>query len=370
MMKVNNIGVEVEYLMSLSDNIKNKVPEYYNKMYEINDLMLPVIDGNILATLRSIRNVLVGINKRLTNKLATYTWNTSYGMAFNGLHLHLDAKVDVDILTNNLLWVINKHGITPRIATSWHVKQVVSDRPWKIKDTFRPVIHTEFGTTEIRLLDIEYMYNDSTIKDIATAIDSALRGTSIATDTSWFYADVPNENIGHWLNIMETNLADWYYKVSGCRYINRFSGKTHDFTSYYSNDYNNMLDYTENVPALPIRNSASRLRLPPERRCTVENLVNISIGTSRYEVPIDTSLCVKANNELLAIIITGRELTVVLDDNHIQFKNDAFLYLGYDVKISTNIEIEDNVLESNVQELLRGFNIPYDTANDDIDWRK
>jgi len=247
------VGLEVEYKQSGSDNIPNPENEYYNGMKEINRILLPMHKGKTLDTLKTIKNVLVGINKRTGRKLGTYHWSTGYGHAFNGLHLHISHKISKKLLTKNILRVIDKWGQTPRIATSWHVRAQPSHRGFKAKSKYTPVHVTPRGTTEIRILDIEYFYDDEILKDIATAIDYSTNEILKEVDfgsESWFYQDCYNEDTGKLLMSMESNMATWYTKIDEMTYANAYTNDVVCFQNLYERNREDFSPSTKFQPVI------------------------------------------------------------------------------------------------------------------------
>jgi len=244
--KVNYIGVEIEFKRLYNSDTRKLhgcVSEYYNSMKEINNILIPT-SGNVKKGIFAISTLLKNINSTLGRTIGTNTWTPSYGNVYNGLHIHLDGRHSKAYLEHNLLQAIHKIGLTPRIVTSWHIRKVNSSMSLKQKKKYRPVIHTRYGTTEIRLLDIEYFYDRKSTLLIADAIEKAINGELVdyGYNTDWFYSTDSIDIADKWLDILDKNKAKWVAKVSKTEYLNKYNSEITNFLSFVSEDYLSMID--------------------------------------------------------------------------------------------------------------------------------
>jgi hypothetical protein len=252
---VNYIGVEIEFRqLKNSDTTKlhGCVSEYYNNMKEINNILIPT-RGDVKSGILSISALLKNINNKLGRTIGTSVWRPSYGNVYNGLHIHLDGKHNKALLEHNLLQAVHKIGITPRIATSWHIRKVRSSMSLKRKDKYRPVIYTKYRTTEIRLLDIEYFYDRKSTLLVADAIEKAINDETVdyGYDVGWFYSNDSIDVADRWLDVLDRNKAHWITKVDKTTYLNRYNNDVVNFSPFVTRDYVSLIDVEEvNNPSL------------------------------------------------------------------------------------------------------------------------
>jgi len=244
--KVNYIGVEIEFKQLYNSDTKKLhgcVSEYYNSMKEINNILIPT-SGDVKKGIIAISTLLKNINNKLGRVIGTTSWRPSYGNVYNGIHIHLDGRHSKAYLTHNLLQAIHKIGLTPRIVTSWHIRQVSSSMSLKRKDKYRPVIHTRYGTTEIRLLDIEYFYDRKSALLIADAIEKAINGELVdyGYSTDWFYSTDSIDIADKWLNILDKNKAKWITKINTAEYLNRYNNGIINFSPFVTDDYESIIE--------------------------------------------------------------------------------------------------------------------------------
>ncbi len=223
------IGAEIEYMGDARDDKFDYVDEYYRDMREVNSILLPCSD--IQASLGIISNIFKELDNKTRRVLGTYGWINSYGIAYNGAHLHLSGDINSTILRNNILKVINKWGFSPRTVTSWHIFNRPTNYSFKNKIKHSPVYNTPRGTTEIRVLDLEYFMNDEILVDLGLAIEAAYNNKNIAGSAKWA-ATLTNmhiDDVKACLDFMDTNRASWWDKLCDGAYKNNFTDEIIDF---------------------------------------------------------------------------------------------------------------------------------------------
>ena len=363
------VGLEVEYRQHEDDNILEYENEYYSRMKEINRLLLPMHKGDTLSTLKTIKNLLVGIDSKLGNPLGTFNWATSYGHAFNGLHLHISHKIDRALLTRNILRVIGKWGITPRVATSWHVRAQPSFRSFKAKGKYTPVHVTPRGTTEIRILDIEYFYNDEILVDIAQAIDYScheVRKEVKFGDYKWFNQDCYNEDLGKLLMAMEKNMAPWYTKTGTMSYTNKYTGDQIRFNDNYDrnrSDFDGMTRFKSTLR----ETEYSRMQLTKTKVKDIFDIEAPDITKDFIQFRLDNKNLLKLKYDMSNKCVKGKLIHVpfcmaqgirvkAATKLYANIPNDAFIYLGRSfsglLDISNSEEL-DKFVEAKLEELFR-----------------
>ncbi len=223
------MGAEVEYLGSSRDKAFDFVNEYYRDMREVNSILLPCSD--VLASLKVLKDIMLNIDDSIHNKLGTYGWVNSYGIAYNGVHLHLSGKIDAGALERNIFRVIHRHGLSPRTVTSWHIFNRPTRYNLKNKRKHVPIYKTPRGTLEIRILDIEYFMDDEIIVDIAEAIEFAYAGKDTKGNHKWVddLMRIGMEDYKKCCDYLDTNMAKWWRKNSEGRYTNTNGNYTFAF---------------------------------------------------------------------------------------------------------------------------------------------
>ena len=322
------MGVEIEYLASDSDSVPNHVREYYSGMREVNNLIIPWNLEDTVGALKNVQAMLINFSKFAGNGAYTTAWNSGSGYAYNGVHIHLSGAVSKEALTESVWKLVHKYGCTPRIATSWHIKEVHSDANFKKKRRFRPVITTSFNTTEIRLFDMEYFLNDDFLEDLAEAIVLATKGEAVGGTRSPFGRTVYiAEDFAKILNIMDKNIAPWWVCVDHMQYRNRYTGVRIDYSRVHNPDafstkwtgtpqeYVELPKPTEGVPNIPV--------LPKGTKSADGTVVHI--GGKKHFV---TNGKEKTAHIPLLLCKWPRALGVTLAK-----PNEAFLYLGIPVAI-------------------------------------
>jgi len=342
--KVNYIGVEIEFKrLHNSDNKKlhGCVSEYYNNMKEINNILIPT-NGNAKKGILAISTLLKKINSTLGRTIGTNTWTPSYGNVYNGLHIHLDGRHNKTYLEHNLLQAIHKIGLTPRIVTSWHIRQVSSSMSLKRKDKYRPVIHTRYGTTEIRLLDIEYFYDRKSTLLIADAIEKAVNGELIdyGYNTEWFYSTDSIDIANKWLDILDKNKAKWVVKIDNAHYVNRYNKEITNFVPFVSEEYLSSiaLEDLDNYPML-VPNYFNILPKVPTIKSSKSN-INFFL-----------------KDQMLDYKNKAVKFAAKKDTNYLngEFTNAYFLYaFGCNVVCSVDEQYEQSLLEE-LQSLLENL---------------
>ena len=229
------MGAEIEYRASASDKSFESIAEYYSGMREVNTILLPCSD--VLESLKVLKQILINMDDKIYHKLGTSGWFNSYGYAFNGMHLHLSGSINKDILRNNILKVIGKHGLSPRTTTSWHVMERPTNYNFKSRSKNCPVYRTSKGTTEIRILDLEYFIDDDIIEDLAHAIEESYRGKEIVGDLEWAVklSGIGLENYVEIFKILDGNLSKFWEKLDEGVYKNTYANYTLDYTE--THDY-------------------------------------------------------------------------------------------------------------------------------------
>ncbi len=224
------IGAEIEYYASGDDDNFDYVNEYYSAMREVNSILLPGSDA--LASLKTLKLIMIEMSKKIRQPLGTRGWSNSYGFAYNGVHLHLSGKISQKILTSNIFKLMNKHGLSPRTVTSWHIFNRPSDYSLKNKRKHQPVYRTPRGTLEIRALDLEYFLDDDIIKDLAKAIEGAYTDKEMEGDASWVakLMSIPIDNYQECCSFLDTNLSNLWEKRADGIYRNKISKYIIDFT--------------------------------------------------------------------------------------------------------------------------------------------
>ncbi len=198
-------------------------------MREVNSILLPCSD--VLETLKTLKTILINIDKKLEHKLGTRAWYNSYGIAYNGVHLHLSGGINYEILQSNIYKLIDKYGLSPRTVTSWHVFSRNSRYGLKQKRKHQPIYKTPRNTLEIRVLDIEYFLDDYIILDLAKAIEGAYNGVEVEGSTAWVnkLLAINLEEYKKSLEFMESNMSKWWTKRTDGVYHNNNGGYTFDF---------------------------------------------------------------------------------------------------------------------------------------------
>lgn len=218
------MGAEIEYLGDSGDAQFDYVNEYYRGMREVNSILLP--GSNILDSLMILKDIIKAIDDKTVNKIGTNGWVNSYGMAYNGVHLHLSGSLSRGLLERNILRLINKHGFSPRTVTSWHIFNRPTKYNFKNKNKHVPIYKTPRNTLEIRILDIEYFITDDIIKDLAIAIEYAYNGKETEGDYSWAsrLQDIPMEDYKACCKFLDKNMAKWWTKRGAGYYMNTNGG--------------------------------------------------------------------------------------------------------------------------------------------------
>lgn len=223
------IGAEIEYIGDNGDIPFDYVNEYYRGMREINTILLP--GTNVLESLLVIKDIMIELDKKMVKKLGTFSWLNSYGIAYNGAHLHLSGSIDSSALERNILRLIAKHGFSPRTVTSWHIFNRPTKYNFKNKRKHTPIYQTPRDTTEIRILDIEYLQSEEILVDLATAIEFAYNGKDTEGDFTWAnkLKNIHLEDYQACCAFLDNNLAAWWTKVEEGVYKNNNGGDVCNF---------------------------------------------------------------------------------------------------------------------------------------------
>jgi hypothetical protein len=275
------MGAEVEYYASSRDGAFTYVNEYYDRMREVNSILLPCTDVHV--ALVTLKEIIANMQKKIQNKIGTRGWYNGYGYAYNGVHLHLSGNINAEILETNILRVIGKHGMSPRTVTSWHIFSRPTRYNLKSKRKHRPIHKTNKGTLEIRVLDIEYFTDDAIIKDLAEAISGAYNGNIINGDDTWVrkLLDIPLENYRECCNFLDTNMSKKWGKLEDGVYNLIGTPYTLNFTSLDEWQRDEPLEAPECVP-LTAEEIRQRRRMASA--AAMEDLIrSISEGRDRDE---------------------------------------------------------------------------------------
>lgn len=241
MSKITNrlMGAEVEYLAGNDRNF-DYINEYYSRMREVNSILLPGSD--IKESLFILKDILMALNSKLEFPLGTRGWVNSYGIAYNGVHLHLSGNISKVHLKENILKVIGKHGMSPRTVSSWHIFNRPTNFNFKNKRKHCPIYLTPRGTVEIRVLDVEYFLDDDIIVDLSKAIDAAYNEEYIEGDNSWVntLVSIPLEAYRRSCEFLDGNLYKGWRKVE--------DGIYEHTTTEYSVNFTRLDGWTQQTP--------------------------------------------------------------------------------------------------------------------------
>ena len=224
------MGAEVEYYCSSRDKSFSYVNEYYSGMREVNSILLPCSD--VLETLMTLKGILEKVDASIHHKLGTKGWVNSYGMAYNGVHLHLSGSINKEVLEKNIFRLMNKYGLSPRTVTSWHIFSRPSTYGLKRKRKHQPIYKTPRGTLEIRVLDVEYFLDVKIIKDLAIAIEAAYNGELIDGSDKWVskLLQIPLEDYKASLKFLDKNLSPSWIRNEEGIYTNTNGNYHFDYT--------------------------------------------------------------------------------------------------------------------------------------------
>ena len=284
--KITNrlIGAEIEYYASGEDKPFHYVDEYYSAMREVNSILLPGSD--VLESLKTLKQIMLAMDKKIKHPLGTRGWRNSYGFAFNGVHLHLSGRINKEVLTSNIFKLIDKYGMSPRTVTSWHIFNRPTNYGLKNKNKHQPVYKTPRGTLEIRILDLEYFLNDNIINDLALAIEGGFNGKAIEGSKAWVskLMDINIDNYKDCCEFLDNNLAPWWTKESEGNYTNTKGN--------YSLDFKDLPDWPRDIIELDEEDNLVeeiRVSRPTRDRPTLESMYNhASIFTSVTNPTIGT----------------------------------------------------------------------------------
>jgi len=225
------IGAEIEYKAHPDDDRFTSISEYYSGMREVNNILLPGTD--VKESLKTLQKILQQIDKNLRFPLCTHFWKCSYGYAFNGVHLHLSGNISTEKLRYNILSVIGKYGLSPRVATSWHVMSRPTNYGFKNKRKHTPIYHTPRGTKEIRILDVELFMDDKSLEDIADAIIAAYANEFHSVGPTAWYDRLQTTHLEDYkksCKILDDNLHPSWQKLANGMYEN--AAGVIDFTQF------------------------------------------------------------------------------------------------------------------------------------------
>jgi len=205
-----HLGAEIEYWCEEEPDIYH-IREYYEHQYESNDFHVRCEEWeHTLPQLFKWADRLRSTSRAQEYEM-TKALNTSHGLVFSGVHLHLQVKGGIadgvaHVIKRQMAArlsriveadILKYYGLSARNLVSHHIhgRSRGSSRDFKARDRFKPVIyHQRFDTFELRCIEPEMLYTYAgkvALKSILKRAYAYLEGKRVPVEGK--YSDMVGE---------------------------------------------------------------------------------------------------------------------------------------------------------------------------------